>query len=144
MPPLPSPSPRTVKQPASILPPPSHAQRDLHKGVITLSQIIQDLSEGGPHTTLGAVAILATDQLRHPPECGVVDCFGNIESEIETAMITTSEDQHELPRKMLRLGYLQIGVLLDQVVRIKEGSLMPQVLTALAEVFREEGLCLSL
>lgn len=90
------------------------------------------------------MAILAIHQLRQPAEGGIVDCFGNIEAKIETAMVTTPEDQHELPRTMLSLCYPQIGVLLDQVVRIEEGSLVSQVLAALAEVLREEGLCLSL
>lgn len=90
------------------------------------------------------MAVLAIHQLWQPPQSSIVDCFRYIETKIETAMVATPEHQHELTREMFSLCYLQIRVFLDQVVRIEQGSLVPQVFTALAEVLREEGLCLTL
>lgn len=45
---------------------------------------------------------------------------------------------------MLGLANLEIGIFFDNIVRVEESGLVPQVLTALAEVLGEESLGLAL
>lgn len=105
----------------------------------TEEQVVEDFAVGGAHAALGAVAGAALHQLRQPAESGVVDGLGDVEAEVEAAVVAALQDQHELARPMLRLADEQFGVLLLEVVGVDEGGLVPQVLTALAEVLREVG-----
>lgn len=79
-----------------------------------------------------------------PANCGVIDRLSNVEPEVETAVVATAEHQHELSGLVLGLADLEVGVFLDDVVRVEERGLVPEVLAALAEVLGEEGLGLAL
>jgi hypothetical protein len=44
------------------------------------------------------MAVFAVDQLAQPADSRIVDCFCDIEPEIEAAVIAASKDKHELSR----------------------------------------------
>lgn len=79
-----------------------------------------------------------------PANCGVIDRLCDVEAEVETAVVAATEDQHELSGLVLGLADFEIGVFLDDVVGVEEGSLVSEVLAALAKVLGEEGLGLAL
>jgi hypothetical protein len=102
-----------------------------------LLQIVEDLTMRGPHTALGTATGFAVDELMQPTESSIVDCLSYVKAKIEAAVVTSAQHKHELPSLVLRLVDLQLRVLLFQVVRIYKCSLMPQMLTASAEVLWE-------
>jgi hypothetical protein len=90
------------------------------------------------------MTVLAVDQLPQPSDGCVVDSLRNVETEVESAVIASAEDQHELSRFMLCLSDLEVGIFFDKIIRVEKRSLVSQVLTASAEMLREVGLSLSL
>lgn len=90
------------------------------------------------------MAIFAVNQLIQPSNSGVIHCLSDIETKIETAVVTSAKDQHKLSRLMLSLSDPQIRVLLGKVIWIEESGLVSEMFTALAEMLGEVSLGLPL
>ena len=75
--------------------------------------------------------------LVEPVEGGVVDCLGDVKSEVEAAVVGSTHDEHDLPCLVLDLGDVDVGVLLLQVVGVDECGFMVEVGWTLTEVLGE-------
>lgn len=92
---------------------------------------------GSLDAALGALAGLGIEHLPEPVDRAVVDGLRNVEAEVETAMVGSTEHQHKLTLFVLHLGDLQFGVLALDVVRIYERGLVAKEGVTLAKVLRE-------
>ena len=70
-------------------------------------------------------------------DCSIVHSFSNVEAKIESAMVASTQNEHELTCLVLSFAYLQLRVFLLQLVRIEQGSFVSHMLTALTEMLRE-------
>ena len=112
--------------------------------MLTVFEVFDDFGVAGSDCGLAAPANMGVRQLIEPIQRRVVDGLGDVDSEIEAAVIAASEDEHKLSRLVLDLADPQLRVLLLEVVRVDQGGLVPEVLGTLAEVFGKQRLGLLL
>lgn len=79
-----------------------------------------------------------------PRKCGIVDGLCYVVAEVEATVIAASKDQHELSGMLFDLGDAQLRKRAFEKIRIDEGSLVPEVLAAFAELLREVAFSLTL
>lgn len=86
--------------------------------MFTVFYVVKNGLDLSSHVFAEAFAKAEGRQFAQPVQGGVVHGFCNVESQIEAGMISTSEDHHDLPSPMLSFGYLQLGILLKQQLRL--------------------------
>lgn len=83
---------------------PSFCNAAIVEGQLAALKILEDFCVAGPYCGFAALAGLGLGQLCEPVERGVVDGLCDIDTEIESAVVASPEDQHKLSRLVLHFG----------------------------------------
>lgn len=102
-------------------------------------QVFVDLVNGSLDAAPAARAGLGLDQLSQPIHSAVVDCLRDVEAEVEAGVVRPPQHRDDRVLGVLGLAYPELRVLLLEVVRVYQRSLVPEVLLARTEVLREES-----
>lgn len=90
------------------------------------------------------MAIFAVGKLIKPANGRIIDSLSDVKSKVESAMVASSEDQHEFSGFVLCLADFEVRIFFYKSIGVEEGGLVSQVLAAFAEMFWEEYLGLLL
>lgn len=77
-----------------------------------------------------AFARFSVNYLSKPISGAVIDGFGDVEPKVEPRVICSTKNGHNFMLLMFYFAYSELGILLFEVVRVYEGSLVPEKLFA--------------
>jgi len=115
-------------------------RKELNKLTCTFLEVLHNFSVLRFNTVSWAFARPWIGQLIEPVKSTVVDGFSNVETKIESAVIGTSKDEHELSSFVLHLCDFEFRIFLFEGVGINQSRFMPQMLRTFAEVLRKVDL----